>query len=108
MGKLSLIFSQYRLASFAKRDYIGHMQITLREGKAKLSELVERASGGEEVVITVRGHPKARLCPMDTEPRFSGKDFVRELESVQSCYRVRGKDSPASEKVVSELREDRL
>lgn len=84
------------------------MQITLRESKAKLSELVERASGGEEVVITVRGHPKVRLCPMDTEPLFSGKDFVRELESVQSRYRVRGKVSPASEKIVSELREDRL
>ena len=34
---------------------------TLRESKAKLSELVERASRGEDVLITVRGRVKARL-----------------------------------------------
>ena len=31
------------------------MVSTLRESKAKLSELVERASRGEDVLITVRG-----------------------------------------------------
>ena len=34
---------------------------TLRESKAKLSELVEQASRGEDVLITVRGKVKARL-----------------------------------------------
>lgn len=34
---------------------------TLKESKAKLSELVERASRGEDVLITVRGRVKARL-----------------------------------------------
>ncbi len=34
---------------------------TLRESKARLSELVERASQGEDVLITVRGKVKARL-----------------------------------------------
>lgn len=84
------------------------MYATLRESKAKLSSLVERASGGEEVVITVRGHPKARLCPIDAEPHFEGADFVRELESIQAKYRVRGKKASPSETVVSQLREDRL
>jgi len=85
------------------------MKVTLRESKAKLSELVARASVGEEVIITVRGSPKARLCPMDMEPHFSGVDFVRELETVQSRYRVgRKTPAPTSEKLVSELREDRL
>lgn len=84
------------------------MQATLRESKAKLSEFVERASAGEEVVITVRGKPKARLCPVEGEPRFTGATFVRELESAQSRYRVRGKAVHPSEKLVSDLREDRL
>jgi len=84
------------------------MNVTLREGKAKLSEYVARASVGEEVVITVRGRPKARLCPVDVERSFSGVDFVRELEDVQSRYRVRGRSSVASEKTVSDMREDRL
>ncbi len=84
------------------------MYATLRESKAKLSSLVERASAGEEVVITVRGHPKARLCPIDAEPLFEGRDFVRELETIQTKYRVRGKNASPSEEIISTLREDRL
>ncbi len=84
------------------------MYATLRESKAKLSSLVERASAGEEVVITVRGHPKARLCPIDAEPRFEGGDFVRELETIQTKYQVRGKMAMPSEAIISKLREDRL
>ena len=37
------------------------MIINLREGKARLSELVESASRGEDVLITVRGKIRARL-----------------------------------------------
>jgi len=37
------------------------MITTLRESKAKLSALVALAQGGEDVIITVRGKPKARL-----------------------------------------------
>lgn len=41
------------------------MIATLRESKAKLSEFVARvAAYGEEIVITVRGKPMARLCPI--------------------------------------------
>ena len=76
------------LAFSAARDYIGYMYKTLRESKATLSALVERACGGEEVVITVRGRPRVRLCPVEDDRRFSSPDFVRELESIQSRYRV--------------------
>ena len=44
------------------------MITTLREGKAKLSALVESAARGEEVVIMVRGKPRARLCAMFEAP----------------------------------------
>jgi len=84
------------------------MYATLRESKAKLSSLVERASAGEEVVITVRGHPKARLCPIDSEPHFEAAAFVRELETIKAKYRVHGKKAQPSEAVISNLREDRL
>ena len=40
------------------------MEIGLFEAKRKLSELVERASQGEEVVITRRGTKLARLVSM--------------------------------------------
>ena len=46
----------------------------LYEAKARLSELVERAAGGEEIVIAKHGTPRARLIAMTTEdtPRTPG------------------------------------
>jgi prevent-host-death family protein len=35
--------------------------VTLADAKNRLSELVRRAEAGEEVVVTRRGHPVARL-----------------------------------------------
>lgn len=38
-------------------------QVGMHEAKTQLSKLVERVEGGEEVVITRRGEPAARLIP---------------------------------------------
>lgn len=83
------------------------MHSTLRDSKANLSALVERACAGEDVVITVRGRPRVRLCPVEDDRRFSITDFVRELESIQSRYRVSA-DSFSAEELVADLREDRV
>ena len=83
------------------------MITTLRDGKAHLSELVERASRGEDVLITVRGKVKARLTRV--EDTFDAKDrkaWIRELRAIQRKYTVSSKTS--SEKIFSELREDRV
>lgn len=37
------------------------IRVGMHEAKTQLSKLVERAEGGEEVVITRRGEPAARL-----------------------------------------------
>ena len=37
------------------------MIATVRTAKARLSELLERAAAGEEVIITCDGRPKAKL-----------------------------------------------
>jgi antitoxin (DNA-binding transcriptional repressor) of toxin-antitoxin stability system len=42
------------------RTQAGHWD-TLRTAKARLSELLERAAAGEEIVITSSGLPKARI-----------------------------------------------
>jgi len=43
--------------------------VTLYEAKTHLSALVERAAGGEEIVIAKGGKPKAVLAPLpDTRP----------------------------------------
>lgn len=38
-------------------------EIGMHEAKTQLSKLVERAEAGEEIVITRRGQPAARLVP---------------------------------------------
>lgn len=48
--------------------------INLYEAKTSLSELVERAAAGEEIIIAKAGRPKARLVPLGAraEPRQPG------------------------------------
>ena len=48
--------------------------VNLYEAKTHLSELVERAARGEEVVIAKAGEPKARLVPLarPVKPRKPG------------------------------------
>lgn len=49
-------------------------QVNLYEAKSKLSDLVERAAGGEDIVIAKNGTPRVRLVPVvgRTEPRRPG------------------------------------
>jgi prevent-host-death family protein len=39
-------------------------QVGMHEAKTKLSQLVERAAAGEEIVIARRGTPVVRLTPI--------------------------------------------
>lgn len=43
------------------------MEINIYAAKTQLSRLVEQVKAGEEVVITRRGKPVAKLVPMDDE-----------------------------------------
>ena len=38
--------------------------VNIYEAKTRLSELVDRAESGEEIVIAKAGHPVARLVPL--------------------------------------------
>jgi len=51
--------------------------VNLAQAKAHLSELVDKAEGGEEVVITRHGRPVVRLAalPMPRKPLRSLADF---------------------------------
>jgi prevent-host-death family protein len=47
--------------------------MNIAEAKAKLSELLDRALAGEEIVIARAGKPLARLVPVETrQPRKKG------------------------------------
>jgi prevent-host-death family protein len=49
------------------------MMVNVHEAKAQLSELLERAVRGEEVIIAKRGKPFVRLVRADNEePRRPG------------------------------------
>jgi prevent-host-death family protein len=41
-------------------------EVGMHEAKTKLSQLVERAERGEEIVITRNGKPAVRLAPIAT------------------------------------------
>ena len=82
------------------------MIVSVRESKARLSELLAKALEGEEVVITVRGEPTARLVPVKTcagkpDLRAWAADRRRILEG-----QTMGTDSSGA--ILDELREDRF
>lgn len=43
--------------------------VNIADAKARLPELVERASRGEEIVIARNGEPRARLVPLAARKR---------------------------------------
>ncbi len=79
------------------------MIATLRESKARLSELVRLASVGEEVLITVRGKPRARLSAVPAA-KGGNRSWMAELEKLRSGIRTTRKRST----VLDDIREDRL
>jgi prevent-host-death family protein len=43
--------------------------VNIADAKARLPELVDRASRGEEIVLARNGEPQARLVPLAPPPR---------------------------------------
>ncbi|MCL2875022.1 MAG: type II toxin-antitoxin system Phd/YefM family antitoxin [Betaproteobacteria bacterium] len=54
------------------------MNVPLAEAKNRLSELLLRAEGGEDVTITKRGKPMVRLVPV-AEPALDRRVEVAEI-----------------------------
>jgi prevent-host-death family protein len=82
------------------------MNVGIRELKAHLSEYVARAAGGEEVVVTDRSRPVARLVPFAgvtgvdrgieegwiEAPRRTRLDPVEPVRSTRSTLEVLDED----------------
>ena len=85
------------------------MTKTLSESQADLPRLVELASQGEDVLITVEGKPKARLTRAEslTPQPFDGKKWIAELEDLNRRYNT-GKNGLSVEQILAQDREDRL
>ena len=81
---------------------------SLRESKATLSELVERASRGEDVLITVRGKVKARLTR--AAPPTGNTEMQRWADELRDLHQQVATSSHMlpSETILGEDREDRF
>ena len=86
--------------------YIGRMIASLRETKTRLSELIGLAEKGEDVLITVRGKPKARIVGVRPVPKSDLASWKTELESLHAQCAT-GKSRITAEQVLMELREER-
>ena len=75
------------------------MVIGVYEAKKRLSELLDRAAAGEEVVITKHGRPYARLGPA------SQRKSPEEIEALMTRVRRRRERLPVTSWV--ELKKDR-
>jgi prevent-host-death family protein len=84
------------------------MVTNLREAKSQLSKLVQMASDGEEIVITVRGQPAARLTSIgQTDKKIPNHaEWASELEETAASVCV---DEPQNtpQEYWDDLREDR-
>jgi prevent-host-death family protein len=69
----------------------------MHEAKTKLSQLVERAEAGEDIVIQRRGKPVARLVPIREEPRS--------LASVRGTWRGKVHIAPDFDKLPDDVAE---
>jgi prevent-host-death family protein len=80
------------------------MIATLRESKTRLSELVQLANSGEEILITVHGQPKARILPV-LEVQSDTAEWLLDLGKLRSSL---GKPTKNSERsALDEVRDDR-
>jgi prevent-host-death family protein len=57
------------------------------EAKTHLSSLLDRVAQGEEVVITKRGKPVARLVPVDRPPRHDLDSVIARLKELRDQTR---------------------
>lgn len=85
------------------------MVSTLRDAKARLSELVQRAAEGEDIVITVRGEPMARLSAVRAFSSRDGEErkWVEETVAAAQAASV-VPDSVTSQEFWDDLRSDRV
>lgn len=72
--------------------------VTVAATKAHLSELLTRIESGEEIVITRRGKPVARLSPIQTAKK--------PVSSLQTCRDQLPKQKVPASEVLRLLREE--
>jgi prevent-host-death family protein len=84
------------------------MTTTLREAKAKLSEMVKLASRGQEIVITVHGKETAKLVAVPKRSKkFNKEKWLKELDKMREKNWT-GRYGRSIEEILEEDRADRF
>jgi antitoxin (DNA-binding transcriptional repressor) of toxin-antitoxin stability system len=101
-----------QLAGVCETAYSARMTTTLSQSQADLPRLVELASQGEDVLITVEGKPKARLTRAESANghQLSPQElqtWLAELADLRARLAT-GKTGLTAEQLVAEDREDRV
>jgi prevent-host-death family protein len=65
-------------------------EVALFEAKNRLSELIDRVLGGEEITITRRGKVVARLAPADDAAVRRGEQAIAALRAAREGVSLRG------------------
>ena len=92
------VILQYHLTNFLTNWRTPMGGVNLADAKARLSELVSKAEGGEETVITRRGQPVARLVPM-VSPRKAFRSLAQFRATLPKARK-------ASAQVIRQLRDE--
>lgn len=64
------------------------MDVGIYEAKSKLSQLVEKALSGEEVILTRRGRPVAKIIKMTPSGRRDRISLLREIRSLSRRVKI--------------------
>ena len=65
-------------------------KVSVYDGKARFSELVERAESGRSTVITKRGRVVAKIVPAQA-PRWDRAAVLDEAEAFRKRAKIRGR-----------------
>ncbi|HTL29461.1 MAG TPA: type II toxin-antitoxin system prevent-host-death family antitoxin [Tepidisphaeraceae bacterium] len=73
------------------------MRIPISEAESRLSELVQRAEAGEEIVLTRDGHPTVQLVLVVPPPKPLDRETRRRiLQEVRASARGKAKPGPSA------------
>lgn len=64
------------------------MDVGIYEAKSRLSQLVERAEAGEEIVLTRRGRPVAKIVNVAPAAKRDRARLLREVRALAAKIRI--------------------
>ena len=74
------------------------MEISVTDAKGQLTDLVRRAEGGDDIVLTRHGQPKVRLVPVETLQSALGRRGLMEAARRSGAAKaVRGEGAANSQ-----------